>query len=117
MTPERFHTLALDHPGAALDVKWGVERIYCVGGKMFASAGCLNDPQPLYAFKASELTFEGLIGQGLAAPAPYLARARWVQLTRHDALDDDALEVCLGQAYALVAGALTRKARQAIGLL
>jgi predicted DNA-binding protein (MmcQ/YjbR family) len=116
MTPDAFHQAALALPAATFDVKWGADRVYSVGGKMFAAAGPVGDPAVLYSFKTTEATYELLIGQGVAKPAPYLARARWVQLTGVDALPDDDLTAYLGRAHAIVATGLTRKLRAELGL-
>jgi len=116
MSPEAFHDAALALPGAVLDIKWGSDRCYCIGGKMFATAGSDGEPPSGPAFKASDLAFEMLVEQGLARPAPYLARAKWVQLPSYDALPDDQLVAYLAQAHAIVAAGLTRKARTALGI-
>jgi predicted DNA-binding protein (MmcQ/YjbR family) len=76
----------------------------------------VGDDAPAYSFKASDLAFEMLVEQGVARPAPYLARAKWVQLLASDALPDETLVAYLGQAHALVAARLPRKARAALGL-
>src|SRR4051794_16336097 len=102
MTPEAFHAAALALPGATYDIKWGADRVYSVGGKMFAHAGLENDPAPKYMFKASDLAFELLIEQGLAKPAPYLSRAKWVQLVKSDALGDADIEAYLKEAHRIV---------------
>src|SRR3712207_6611297 len=99
---EAFQAAALALPGATYDIKWGVDRVFCVGAKMFATAGPLGDEAPCYSFKASEMAFELLVEQGLARPAPYLARAKWVQLTGADALSDEDLRAYLAQAHGLV---------------
>ena len=117
MTPDAFNDAALALPGAILDIKWGSDRCYCVGGKMFATAGSGGAPPSGPAFKASELAFEMLVEQGLARPAPYLARAKWVQLMSYDVLLDDDLVAYLAQAHAIVAGRLTKKARAALGIV
>jgi predicted DNA-binding protein (MmcQ/YjbR family) len=83
---------------------------------MFAVAGSVNEPAPTYGFKASDMGFELLVEQGLARPAPYLARAKWVQLTSPDALPDQELLAYLVQAHALVAAGLTRTKRRELGL-
>ena len=83
---------------------------------MLAVAGCKGDADPKYAFKASDLAFEMLVEQGLARPAPYMARAKWVQLLAPDSLPDDELRAYLAQAHGLVAAKLTRKARAELGL-
>jgi predicted DNA-binding protein (MmcQ/YjbR family) len=106
MTPQAFHAAALALPGATFDIKWGGDRVYSVGGKMFAHAGLENDPAPKYMFKASDLAFELLTEQGLAKPAPYLARAKWVQLVKPDALDDEDLKAYLREAHRIVTGKL-----------
>ena len=115
MTPEAFHAAALALPGATFDIKWGADRVYSVGGKMFAQAGVDGDPEPKYMFKASDLAFETLTEQGLAKPAPYLARAKWVQLVGPDALEDEDLEAYLGEAYRIVAEKLPSGARATLG--
>lgn len=111
MTPEAFHAAALALPGATFDIKWGADRVYSVGGKMFAHAGPEDDPEPKYMFKASDLGFEMLTQQGVAKPAPYLARAKWVQLTGPDALSDEELVAYLKEAHRIVAGKLPAAVR------
>ena len=116
MTPDAFHDAALALPGGAYEVKWGDHRTYCAGGKMFAMAGAIGEAEPRYGFKASELTFEMLIEQGLAEPMPYLQRAKWVRLCAHDSLTDDDLVAYLVQSHAIIAAKLTKTARRALGI-
>jgi predicted DNA-binding protein (MmcQ/YjbR family) len=116
MTPDAFHDAALALPGATFDLKWGADRVYSVGGKMFAVVGAAGEPVPRYSFKASDMAFELLAEQGLTRPAPYLARAKWVQLAGPDAMSDEDLQAYLAEAHRLVAAKLTRKARAELGL-
>ncbi len=116
MTPDEFHHAALALKGATFEVKWGADRVYSVGGKMFAAAGPVGDPASRYSFKASDMAFEVLTQSGAAKPAPYLARAKWVQLESMDALPDAELTAYLSQAHAIVAAGLTRKMRTELGL-
>lgn len=111
MTPEAFHAAALSLPGATFDIKWGADRVYSVAGKMFATAGVEGDPEPRYMFKASDVAFEVLTGQGVARPAPYLARAKWVQLVSPDALDDEELRTYLKEAHDIVVEKLPKAVR------
>jgi predicted DNA-binding protein (MmcQ/YjbR family) len=115
MTPDAFHRTALALPGATFDIKWGADHCYSVGGKMFAVAGMPGSSDLHYSFKASDLSFELLTAQGIALPTPYLARAKWVQVTP-DALPDDQLAGYLAEAHRIVAAKLTRKARAALDL-
>jgi len=116
VTPEVFHRTALALTGATFDVKWGVDRTYCVGGKMFAASGPTTDPTPRYSFKASDMAFETLIEQRLARPTAYSARFKWVTLVSPDALPDDQISAYLAQAHALVAAKLPKGVRLALGL-
>ena len=117
MTPEAFQARCLALPGATVVVQWGGSQVYKVGGRVFAiMGGDMGQAPTAYAFKASDMAYELLIEQGLAAPAPYLARAKWVRLTGPDALPDEELAAYLAQAHGLVARRLTRAARRGLGL-
>jgi predicted DNA-binding protein (MmcQ/YjbR family) len=68
------------------------------------------------SFKVSDIAYEVLTESGRAAPAPYLARARWVHLANPAAWPDDELAGHLAIAHGLVAAKLTKKARAELGL-
>lgn len=117
MRPEAFEAACLALPAASKSVQWGDDHVFKVGGKMFAVAG-FGDPSgpPRYSFKASDIAFELLVEQGLARPAPYLQRARWVALMTPDALTDQEITAYLAQAHAIIAARLTRAVRRSLGL-
>lgn len=112
MTPKAFDDACLSLPGATMEVLWGADNVYKVGGRMFAVCG----PNGTASFKANDIAFEMLVETGAARPAPYLARARWVFLDRLDSMPDQDLRAYLAQAHALIAAKLSRKARAAIGM-
>ena len=116
MKAAAFHKLAMALPGVTLDIKWGHDRVYCVGGKMFAVAGHEGEEEPRYCFKASDASFEQLCEEGVAEPAPYMARAKWVRLTSAHVLPDDQLAAYLAMAHRLIADKLTRKKRAELGI-
>jgi predicted DNA-binding protein (MmcQ/YjbR family) len=117
MTPKAFEAACLALPAATLSVQWGDSRVFKVGGKIFAIVGLNHDdPAPAYNFKASDMAFELLIEHGLARPAPYLQRAKWVRLLQPDALPDADIKAYLVQAHSLIAARLTRAKRRALGL-
>src|SRR5438105_2769687 len=64
-------------PGVTEDVKWGHDLVFSIGGRMFAVV-CLEPPHTL-AFKCTREEFAELIEREGIIPAPYLARAMWVQ--------------------------------------
>lgn len=103
-------------PGATLDHPFGSDHdAYRVGGKMFVMVGAMGG----VSFKVSEIAYEVLTETGRARPAPYLARAKWVNIETPEAAADwtDAdMADHFGAAYALVAAKLTRKVRAELGL-
>ena len=117
MTPEAIEAHCLSLPAAMLSIQWGGTHVFKVGGKIFAIAGLGGGGgPPRYSFKASDMAFELLIEQGLARPAPYLQRAKWVQLFSIEALTDHEIAAYLAQAYALIAARLTRAVKRELGL-
>lgn len=116
MKAAQFHDAALALPGAVLDIKWGGDRCYCVGGKIFAFGGSGQDA-PRYCLKVSDASFEQLIEEGVAEPAPYLGRAKWVMLKPADVLPDDQLLEYLRRSHAMIAAKLTKKMRADLGIV
>jgi len=97
-------------PGATEDVKWGHDLCFCVGGKMFAAVN-LEPPHQL-GFKCSPEDFAELTEREGIVPAPYLARALWVQESELGiALERRELAALMRSAYDLVVAKLP-KSRQ-----
>jgi Uncharacterized protein conserved in bacteria len=100
-------------PGVTLDHPWGEDHdAYKVGGKMFAVVGGLGS----LSFKVSDIAFEVLTESGRAKPAPYMARAKWVNLDDPSDWPDGELAEHLTIAHGLIAAKLTRKLRAELGL-
>lgn len=114
MTPGAFEKAALALPGATLSIQWGADRVYKVGGKMFAVRGDNAGPNPPVSFKCSDLAYEMLTQKKNIVPAPYLARAKWVMLQNLRALPDDEIRARLQEAHRLVAEKLPKKLRPAL---
>lgn len=113
MSPKAFAAAAMALPGATMDIQWGDDRIYKVGGKMFAGTdGACSS----VSMKMSDIAFEALTEAGRGRPAPYMARAMWVKFDDLATLDDAEVADWLKTAHALVAAKLTRKARVELGL-
>lgn len=110
----RAHLAAL--PGATLSVQWGDDHVWKVGGKMFAVMRAPEAKAQTVSFKASDDSFAILTQQEGIIPAPYLQRARWVQLDRLTRMKPAELKAYLTRAHAIVASGLTKKARAALGL-
>ena len=86
-------------------------------GKDFAI--CSNwgaDETDKISFKCSDLTYAILIEQKGIIPAPYLARAKWVQLASRDAMQDQDIKVYIREAYSIIKTRLTKAMRTNLGL-
>jgi predicted DNA-binding protein (MmcQ/YjbR family) len=112
MTPQTFDQTCMSLPGATMEVLWGADNVFKVGGKMFAVRG----PTGTASFKVNDVAFEMLVETGAARPAPYMARAKWVFLDDLGSMPDADLRAYLAEAHRLIAAKLTRKARAAIGM-
>ena len=113
MTPTALEKAALALPGAELSIKWGDDRVYSVGGKMFAATdGAVTN----LSLKVSDIAFEALTESGRARAAPYLARAKWVRFDVLAELEADEVVDWLATAHAIVAAKLTKAARRELGL-
>jgi predicted DNA-binding protein (MmcQ/YjbR family) len=113
LTKDELHKAAMALPGTVLDLKWGDDHCYCVGGKMFAAT---DGAYTNLSFKASDIAFEALTESGRAEPAKYLARAKWVSLK--GLASQDAAEVAdwVKTAHGLVAAKLPKKLKVELGI-
>lgn len=112
MTPAVLEACALALPAATKVVQWGGSDVYKVGGKIFAIVGLGGR----LMFKVTDLAYEVMTQSGMARPAPYLARAKWVSFDDLDGLDPDEVADWLKTAHGLIAAKLTRAQKKALGL-
>jgi len=118
--PQR--ALSANLPGATESVKWGADLVHSVGEKMFAIY--LLDTLPDAAgvarvinFKVDAERFLELTAVPGVTPAPYLARAKWVQVQHPHGLAAHDLDELVRRSHALVAAGLTKKLQRELGLL
>ena len=110
MTVESVRRICRALAGTTEDIKWGSDLVFSVGGKMFAVV-CLDPPHTL-AFKCTPEEFGELVEREGVIPAPYLARAMWVQERRvGDALERREIERLLRTSYELVCSKLPKGRR------
>jgi predicted DNA-binding protein (MmcQ/YjbR family) len=102
-------------PAATHVIQWKGASVWKVGGKIFAIWSSRKGT-PAVSFKCSDMAWQMLREQPGLAPAPYLARAKWIQLHDLEALSEADLFAYIRAAHALVAAKLTRKLRQELGL-
>lgn len=113
---ERQRALAASLPGATEDIKWGADLVYSVGGKMFCVLLLEAGRAATCSFKVDSERFLELTGVPGVIPAPYLARAKWVQLGRVHGLAGADLDALVRRSHALVASRLTKKLQREIGM-
>jgi predicted DNA-binding protein (MmcQ/YjbR family) len=110
MTVERVRQICQALPGVTEDVKWDHDLCFSIGGKMFVVVNL--EPPHQIGFKCTPDSFAELIERDGIIPAPYLARAMWVQETELGAaLEVRELEALIRSSYDLVVSTLPRSKR------
>lgn len=95
-------------PGATENIQWENDRVFKVAGKMFCAMGVEKDSK--FSFKVEDDRFLELTDQPGIVPAPYLARAKWVQVDpAHTELNLTAVKPLLKRSYELVVRKLPKK--------
>ena len=112
--PQR--ALAATLPGASEDVKWGADLVYSVGSRMFCVFLLEGGRAANCSFKVDDDRFLELTGVPGVIPAPYLARAKWVQVGRAHGLASTDLDQLVRRSHALVAANLTKRLQRELGL-
>jgi len=78
MTAAELRKLCMSLSGATEQIQWENDRVFKIGGKMFACSGI--EKTSCYSFKVDDERFLELTDLSGITPAPYLARAKWVQI-------------------------------------
>ncbi|HVL37970.1 MAG TPA: MmcQ/YjbR family DNA-binding protein [Fimbriimonadaceae bacterium] len=112
MTTDQICELCRTFPHAIEELKWDNDLVFTIGGKMFAVVGLAEEEFAGVAFKCDDGDFERLAEVKGIVPAPYLARAKWVQVQEEEALPAGELTAQLRKSYEIVKSKLP-KSRQA----
>lgn len=108
MTLDALRQICLALPDATEDIKWGQDLAFSVGQKMFCVVNI--EPPHQLSFKCTSESFGELIERAGMRPAPYLARAMWVQEEQlGEALASQELERLIRQSYELVRAKLPKR--------
>src|SRR5262245_36614805 len=108
MTIDTIRAFCRTLAGTTEDIKWDYDLVFSVGGRMYTVI-CLDPPHTV-AFKCSPEGFHALVEREHIIPAPYLARAMWVQeQALGAALDRRELEQFVRRSYELVRAKLPRR--------
>ncbi|WP_373236042.1 MmcQ/YjbR family DNA-binding protein [Cohaesibacter celericrescens] len=144
MTREQFDSYCGGMKATTNVIQWGNASVWKIGGKIFAICSNWGDGKegpedqlegrsenqsknasiggeaevhsPRISFKCSDLAYELLPEQHGIIPAPYLARAKWVQINNPNAMSEQDLKLHLDAAYEIIAKKLTKKVRAELGV-
>lgn len=114
MDVEQLREYCLSFPAVTEDVKWENDLVFSVGSKMFCVAG-LQSPLR-FSFKVPDEKFEELCSRDGFAPAPYLARAKWVLVTKPSALQNKEWKEFVKKSYDLIKNKLPKKLRSELNI-
>lgn len=111
MTANELRKLCMSLPASTETIQWGDDRVFKVGEKMFACSGIEADSK--FSFKVDDDRFLELTDVPGVKPAPYLARAKWVQIdpARCELPNRDLAEL-VRNSYALVFSRLPKKTQK-----
>jgi predicted DNA-binding protein (MmcQ/YjbR family) len=104
-----LRAFALGMPHATVVRQWGEHLVFKVAGKMFLLLGLDGEVIESVAFKCAPADFQRLTEIDGIVPAPYLARASWVQVQDLGALPPGDLEESIRRSYTLVRAGLPKK--------
>jgi len=117
MDRNQFDDFCADLTATTHVIQWGGSSVWKVGGKIFAVCShWAAGNHAKISFKCSEMSYTLLREEEGIIPAPYLARAQWVQLERPDAMSKADIQLYIEEAHRITAGKLTRAARAVLGL-
>jgi predicted DNA-binding protein (MmcQ/YjbR family) len=103
-------------PHAVGERKWEVDFVYSLDKKMFAIACETAARGTFVCFKVDDERFLEYTDRDGFIPAPYLARAKWVQVTDLKKVSDAELRALITRSHALIAMKLSKKRRAELGL-
>lgn len=113
MDLDTLREICLAHPGATEEVQWENHLLFKVGGKMFCITN-LDDANDT-SFKVAGEEFEELSSGDAFAPAPHLARAKWVKVMQPKTLKLTDWKKHIAKSYELVKAKLPKKVQATLG--
>jgi len=94
-------------------IQWGEHLVFKVSGKVFAIAA-LEPSKNILTIKCAPEKFADSVERPGIAPAPYLARAKWISIESDNSLTRAELKDMIRESYDLVWAKLPKKARTAL---
>jgi predicted DNA-binding protein (MmcQ/YjbR family) len=101
--------LCLSFPEATEDMPWGDDLCFKVRGRIFTGVVLSDGRFPRLTLKCAPETFHELIEIEGIAPAPYVGRYKWIQISKSNLLPADEIESLIRQSYELVSTKAPKK--------
>jgi predicted DNA-binding protein (MmcQ/YjbR family) len=112
MDTEKLRSFCLNLPGATEGIKWEDHLCFMVGEKMFLITG-LDDSSNVN-IKVTDEDFDFLTEREGIIPAPYMAKNKWVGITKRSALKKKEWEHYVKQSYEIIKSKLPKKKQREI---
>jgi predicted DNA-binding protein (MmcQ/YjbR family) len=112
---EWLRAYCLSFPHATEIIQWGEHLVFKVAGKVFAITALEPDTKYFLTIKCAPEKFADCVERPGIAPAPYLARAKWIALESEDAVPHGELKTMIRESYDLVCAKLPKKTREELG--
>lgn len=117
MTRDEFNDFCQSLKATTNVVQWGNASVWKIGGKIFAVCSKWGEgDHAKISFKCNDMAYSMLPQQPGIIPAPYLARAKWVQIEQADAMSDEDLKAYIKMAYTIIGWKLTKAMRASLEL-
>ena len=100
-------------PGTTEEILWKKDLVFKVAGKMYVCSGM--ESNSCFSFKCSEEEFNELKELPGIIPAPYLARAHWVQIDPAECkLKQSQIKKLIFKSYDLIVAKLPKKTQKVL---
>ncbi|ANB18588.1 MmcQ/YjbR family DNA-binding protein [Dokdonella koreensis] len=109
LTIDQLDTLCAALPGATRSIKWEVDLVWSVGGKMFVVYCTLGPERGRLSFKVDTDRFLELSDQPGMMAAPYMARAFWICVSEPERYASRTLAEHVRHSYTLVRSRLSKR--------
>jgi predicted DNA-binding protein (MmcQ/YjbR family) len=116
MSAELLDELCANWPGSTRSIKWDVDLVWSVSGKMFVILCLLGPERGRLSFKVGPNRFLEMTDQPGIVSAPYMARAYWVSINEPGDFTEAELANHVRQSYELVRADLPKKTQRALGV-
>lgn len=112
MDIEDIRNICLALPGVREDIKWENDLCFLIAEKMFCVVNLKGELN--VTFKVADDEYEVWISRDGVKPAPYLARAKWIQLLDLHNVNPHEIKESIQASYEIIKSKLPKKVREGL---